>query len=149
MVRLSVLSVLLLASFVFFMLFLLQCHCRYWVISISCVFYGISIHVIMRSASFVLLLLPIFCKHSCCSSMLRFEVAAALRSKCTDALLRQSHAFSGHTPGVVVHISSHPSTALDQGLGMFPLILTVLNRDYSTPYSNPYSGLLVEVPSKA
>ena len=28
-------------------------------------------------------------------------------------------------------------------LGMFPLILTVLNRDYSTPYNNPYEGLLV------
>ena len=25
--------------------------------------------------------------------------------------------------------------------GMFPLILTVLSRDYSTPYYSPYSGL--------
>ena len=29
-------------------------------------------------------------------------------------------------------------------LGLFPLILTVLNRDYRTPYYNPYSGLLAK-----
>ena len=26
-------------------------------------------------------------------------------------------------------------------LGMFPRVLTVLHRDYSTPYYNPYQGL--------
>ena len=29
-------------------------------------------------------------------------------------------------------------------LGMFPLILTVLNRDHSRGYNNPYEGLCVE-----
>ena len=76
-------------------------------------------------------------------SHLKVQQQRALKTKTTAPLATK------HAPAPTVRwtrctrTGTSPEYRKRLRLGMFALLLTVLNRDYRTPYCNPYEGLLV------